>query len=187
DVYKRQLLAQVRARSLAAFEHQDVPFELLVERLHPTRSLAHHPLVQVMLAWQNHNLAELDLAGGLALGEQVRVSPLPVQTCTARMDLTFTLSENFTEAGQPAGIGGVVEFRTDIFDPASIETLITRFERVLADMTADPSRPVSSIGVLDESERVRLDNWGNRAVLDRPAVSGVSIPALFAAQVGRTP
>ncbi|WP_156624351.1 AMP-binding protein, partial [Mycobacterium sp. 852002-30065_SCH5024008] len=104
-----------------------------------------------------------------------------------RQDLTFTLAENFTQAGQPAGISGVVEFRTDLFNPDSIHTLITRFQRVLETMTADPSRPVSSIDLLDDSERVRLEGWGNRAVLDRPAVSGVSIPALFAAQVARTP
>ncbi|WP_156624981.1 AMP-binding protein, partial [Mycobacterium sp. 852002-30065_SCH5024008] len=140
----------------------------------------HHPLVQVMLAWQHHTLTDVDLG-------DLQVNPIPVQTSTARMDLTFTLAENFTEAGQPAGIGGVVEFRTDIFNPATIDTLIARFQRVLADMTADPLGLLSSIEVLDADEHARLDNWGNRAVLDRPAVSGVSIPALFAAQVGRTP
>ena len=124
-----ELLAQVRGRSLAAYEHQDVPFEVLVERLNPTRSLTHHPLVQVMLGWQNwqHNN---DPVAGLALGD-VQVTPLPVDTRTARTDLSFSLAERWSEAGEPAGIGGAVEFRTDVFDAASIEALIERLQRVL--------------------------------------------------------
>ena len=125
----------MRQRSLAAYEHQDVPFEVLVERLNPTRSLTHHPLVQVVLAWQNFN----EPAAGLALGD-LQVTPLPVDTHTARMDLTFSLAERWTEAGEPAGIGGAVEFRTDVFDAASIQALIERLERVLVAMTADPTR-----------------------------------------------
>jgi non-ribosomal peptide synthetase component F len=68
----------------------------------------------------------------------VQVTPLPVETHVARMDLVFSLAERWTEAGEPAGIGGTVEFRTDVFDAESIEKLIERFERVLMAMTADP-------------------------------------------------
>ncbi|MHA7653932.1 condensation domain-containing protein, partial [Mycobacterium sp. ML4] len=118
-----ELLAQVRARCLAAFEHQDVPFEAVVDRLNPVRSLAHHPLVQVGLAWQN--------TGAVApvLGD-VDVTVLSMHTQTARMDLAFSLAERFTDRGEPAGIGGSVEYRSDVFDEAGICTLIDRFERV---------------------------------------------------------
>ncbi|WP_256714764.1 non-ribosomal peptide synthase/polyketide synthase [Mycobacterium colombiense] len=178
-----ELLAQVRARSLAAYEHQDVPFEVLVERLNPTRSLAHHPLVQVVLAWQNF---AGDPTSGLALGD-VQVTPIPVDMRTARMDLTFSLAERWSEAGELAGIGGTVEFRTDVFDSQSIETLIERFQRVLVAMTSDPGQRLSSVDVLDEAERGRLDRWGNRSALTRPAPTPVSIPTLWAAQVKRAP
>ena len=180
-----ELLAQVRGRSLAAYEHQDVPFEVLVERLNPTRSLTHHPLVQVVLAWQNLPGQDSDPAAGLGLGD-LQVTPLPVDTESARMDLVFWLGERWSEAGEPAGIGGAVEFRTDVFDAASIEALIERLERVVVAMTADPTRRLSSVDLLDEAEHARLDGWGNRAVLTQPATA-VSIPVLFAAQVARTP
>ena len=150
-----ELLAQVRGRSLAAYEHQDVPFEVLVERLNPTRSLTHHPLVQVLLAWQNFAGQDSDPAAGMALGE-LEVTPLPADTQTARMDLTFSLGEQWSGAGEPAGISGVVEFRTDVFDAASIEVLIGRLERVLGVVTADPGRRLSSVDVLEEGEYVRL-------------------------------
>ncbi|KAA1244040.1 amino acid adenylation domain-containing protein, partial [Mycobacterium simiae] len=137
-----ELLAQVRGRSLQAFEHQDAPFEALVDRLNPVRSLSHHPLVQVMLAWQNNAAAELSLA-------DVEVTPIPVDTHAARMDLVFSLAERWTEGGEPAGVGGTVEFRADVFDVASIETLIERLQRVLVAVTADPGRVLSSVDLLD--------------------------------------
>ena len=74
-----------------------------------------------------------------------------------------------------------------MFDAASIETLIERLQRVLVAMTADPTRRLSAMDVLDAGEHARLDGWGNRAVLTRPATAPVSIPVLFAAQVARTP
>ncbi|MED5814022.1 amino acid adenylation domain-containing protein, partial [Mycolicibacterium sp. 050232] len=132
------LLDQVRRRSLAAFEHQDVPFEVLVERLNPTRSLTHHPLVQVMLTWQNLPWQHSDPTAALTLGD-VGVTRLEAETHTARMDLVFSLAERFNVAGTPAGIDGSVEFRTDVFDAATIETLIERLQRVLVAMTADPT------------------------------------------------
>ena len=181
-----ELLAQVRARSLAAYEHQDVPFEVLVERLNPTRSLSHHPLIQVMLAWQNLPGQDNDPAGGPALGD-LQVTVVPADTRTARMDLAFSLAERWTVAGEPAGIGGTVEFRTDVFDADSIDVLVERWRRVLVAMTADPRRRLSSVDVLDEAEHARWDEVGNRAVLTRPVSSAVSVPVLFAAQVARTP
>ncbi|OBG90889.1 non-ribosomal peptide synthetase, partial [Mycobacterium sp. E3251] len=180
------LLSQVRQRSLAAYEHQDVPFEVLVERLNPTRSLTHHPLVQVMLAWQNFAGQGGGPVGGLALGD-VEITPMPVDTQTARMDLTFSLAERWSEAGEPAGIGGTVEFRTDVYDADSIQALVGRLQRVLTAMTVDPTQALSSVDLLDEAEHARLDEIGNRAVLAGPPAAPVSIPALFAAQVARTP
>ena len=181
-----EVLAQVRARSLAGFEHQDVPFEVLVERLNPARSLNHHPLVQVLLAWQNFAGQNSGPAAGLALGD-LQVTPLSADTQTARMDLTFSLGERWTEAGEPAGIGGAVEFRTDVFDAESIGVLIERLERVLVALSADPGRRLSSVDLLDAAEHARLEEVGNRAVLSRPAAMSVSIPALFDAQVARAP
>ncbi|MGB8793821.1 MAG: amino acid adenylation domain-containing protein, partial [Mycobacterium sp.] len=181
-----ELIAQVRRRSVIAYEHQDVPFEVLVERLNPTRSLTYHPLVQVMLAWQNLPGQNTDPATALGLGD-LEVTPLALDTRTARMDLVFALGDQWTASDEPAGIFGWVEFRTDVFDAASIEVLIERWQRVVAAMTADPTRRLSSMDLLDEAEHARLDGWGSRAVLTQPAPTPMSIPAVFAAQVARAP
>ena len=117
----------------------------------------------------------------------LQVTPVPVDTRTARMDLTFSLAECFTETGEPAGISGEVEFRTDVFDAASIEALIGA---VRAGVGGDDRRSDTAVvvgGCAGCGEHARLDEVGNRAVLTRPAAASVSVPVLFAAQVARTP
>src|SRR6201999_3345058 len=147
-----ELLAQVRERSLAAYEHQDVPFEVLVERLNPPRSLTHHPLIQTMLAWQNTAPLALTVA-------DLEVTQRPLNTHTAAMDLALYLGERFTDAGAPAGLGGTVQFRTDVFDAASIEALVQRLQQVLMAVTASPTARLSTVDLLDADERARLDGW----------------------------
>ncbi|EUA24146.1 hxxPF-repeated domain protein [Mycobacterium xenopi 3993] len=94
--------------------------------------------MQVMLAWQNLPGQLGDGLAGLALGD-LQVAQMPIDTHTARVDLSFSLAECFTEAGEPAGISGMVEFRSDVFDAASVEALVGRLQRVLAVMTAEPA------------------------------------------------
>ena len=179
-----ELLAQVRRRSLAAYEHQDVPFEMLVERLNPTRSLTHHPVVQVLLGWQNFSWQAGDSAG-LTLGD-LQVTPLPADTQTARMDLAFSLGERWDDDGEPAGLDVTVEYRTDVFDTRTVESMVGRLHRMLSALTDDPMRPLSAVSILDDAEAVRLEHWGNQAVLSRPCAEA-TVPELFGTQVNRTP
>ncbi len=185
DPSMTEVLGQVRRRGLTAFEHQEVPFEVLVERLNPARSLTHHPLIQVMLTWQNLPWRSGDPVAGLKLGD-VDVAPMPAETLTARMDLVFSLTERFDDTGAAMGIGGTVEFRTDVFDAESIEVLVRRLERVLETMTGDSLRSLSSVDLLERSEYAQLDQVANRAALTS-AVPEVSIVSLFGLQVARTP
>ncbi|ARG58814.1 hypothetical protein B1T43_26810 [Mycobacterium kansasii] len=175
-----ELITRVREASLDAYDHQDVPFEVVVERLNPTRSLTHHPLIQVMLAWQSPAPADELMLPGLC------VSSIPADTYAAPLDLTLTFGDRFTPNGAHAGIGGEIIYRTDVFAAPSIERLRDRLERLLTAMTADPSAPLSSIDVLDAAEHAHLDAIGNRAALGK-TFAPVSIPELFGAQVARTP
>jgi pristinamycin I synthase-3/4 len=107
-----QLLARVRETALGAYAHQDVPFEYLVEVLNPIRSLAHHPLFQIMLAVQNAPETGFELPG-------LDTSFVPAPIATARFDLSISLAERRGSDGSPEGIHGLVEFASDLFDPAT--------------------------------------------------------------------
>ncbi|WP_204803995.1 condensation domain-containing protein [Mycobacterium riyadhense] len=128
-----QLLDQVRRRTLAAFDRQDVPFGVLVELLNPTPSPSHTPLRQVILVWHNTQSAKWVL-------DDLKITAVPLHTRVARMDLVLSLTEKFTDAGLPAGISGVAEYRTDVYDAATIRAWISGLEKLLSVMTVDPQR-----------------------------------------------
>ena len=139
----RELVGRVRAADLAAFAHQDVPFERLVEVLNPARSLSWHPLFQVMLTLQNNADARVELPGLDCVVEQVGVP-------AAKFDLSFDLTET------AEGMAGVIEYATDLFDESSVLALVERFQRVLAAVVADPRVQVSDIEILTPAERRTL-------------------------------
>ncbi|KJK33077.1 hypothetical protein UK15_39370, partial [Streptomyces variegatus] len=101
---------------LNAYAHQDVPFEGLVEALNPTRSLAHHPLFQVMLAFNSNPRGELSFAGAKATPQETRIG-------AARMDLTVHLAERRGDDGSPDGIVGSLTYRTDLFEQDTVTAL----------------------------------------------------------------
>ncbi|MFF7361572.1 non-ribosomal peptide synthase/polyketide synthase, partial [Streptomyces sp. NPDC008125] len=169
-----ELLGRVRETALSGYAHQDVPFEHLVEALNPSRSLSHHPLFQTGLVVQNAPGGDFELPG-------LQVSGMAVLTGTARLDLTFGFAEEYGPDGAPAGLGGAVEYSTDLFDRPTVELLTTRLTRLLAAVAAAPDRPIGGIDLLSAGERGEL----LPAVQD-PA-PGASLPELFAAQVVLTP
>ena len=186
-----QLLEQVRATSLAAFDHQDVPFETLVEHHNPTRSLTRHPLIQVMLAWQNFTTPSKTAPTKTAALGPLDASIIPLTTHTARMDIVISLRERFTATNKPAGVDGFIEYRTDVFDRATIEAFVDSYLHILDVLATDPQQLLSTIDVLNTAQHACLDQWGNRAVLTQPAnttiQARVSIPELFSDQVACAP
>ncbi|MGW2389357.1 amino acid adenylation domain-containing protein [Streptomyces lydicamycinicus] len=172
-----ELLGRVRETGLAAYAHQDVPFERVVEAVNPTRTLSHAPLAQVALILQNTGSATLELPG-------LDVSFEGEAEGAAKVDLAFNLSESRTAEGRPAGIGGLLEFAADLFDPATARLLTARLARVLAEACAGPELPVSRLDVLSPDERDALLQDGPHR---RPAPPAATFAELFERQVRRTP
>ncbi|WP_406215994.1 amino acid adenylation domain-containing protein [Streptomyces decoyicus] len=172
-----ELLDRVREAGLAAYAHQDVPFEHLVEVLNPARSAARHPLFQVLLTLHHTHDLVVDLPGLHCRAEGT-------QSQSAKFDLLFRLAERRTADGLPGGLEGTVEFSTDLFDRGTVADLATRFERLLDAAVADPAEQIWRLGTLTPAERGRvLVEWNDTA---RPP-SSATLPELFEAQAARTP
>ncbi|MER5885313.1 amino acid adenylation domain-containing protein [Streptomyces sp. NPDC001941] len=136
-----ELLDRVRAVTLGAHEHDALPFDHLVEHLNPARSLARHPLFQTMLAWQSLPDAQFALGPGV----KARMGATP--SGTAKFDLTLNAGEL-----PGGGIGGFIEFRTDLFDRATVQALSERLARLLTAAAHAPATPIGLLPLLDEDE-----------------------------------
>src|SRR6266542_1962612 len=173
----RALVGRVRASNLEAYSHQELPFERLVEALNPARSLAHHPLFQVMLALQNNAAVELELEG-------VSASVEAVAGASAKFDLSVSLAEQRTADGSAGGISGVMEYASDLFERASVEALAGRLVRLLEAAVAAPEVAIGRLEILSAAERHRLLRDWNAT---ERALPGATLPQLFAAQAAETP
>ncbi|MBM9510752.1 condensation domain-containing protein, partial [Actinacidiphila acididurans] len=171
-----EVLHRVRENTLAVFEHQDVPFERLVEELAPERSLNRHPLFQIMLAVRSGSATPPRLPG-------VEVEPFPGGEVTAKFDLEFTFSEIFADGGDAAGVEGSLVYATDLFDEATAEGIATRLGRVLDGVCADPDARIADVPVLSRAELDEFAGWNDTVVPARP----VSLVDLFASSVSRWP
>uniref|UniRef100_UPI0012E99EBE non-ribosomal peptide synthetase n=1 Tax=Streptomyces apocyni TaxID=2654677 RepID=UPI0012E99EBE len=174
----RELLNRTRTTNLTAYAHQDLPFERLVEALNPERSLTRHPLVQTMFTLQNAPGGRLELPG-----IDARLEPSGLSA--AKFDLSIEVGERPGDGDTPDAFEGVVHYSVDLFDRATVETLMARWTRLLASLVAAPDRPLGEIDVLTADERDRLADW-NHTHHEVPEVSG-TLRARFAAQVARTP
>ncbi len=178
----RELLGRVRETSLAAYANQDVPFERVVDALSPTRSLAHHPLFQVMLVLDNFNRAAVDVAGLTSAGDTA--GPVLEGPDTAKFDLSVRLLERRAEDGGRAGLAGSIAYARDLFHRSTAKAMAARFVRLLQSCVDDPDRPIGDVEILDPAERERLLVGWNDTARELP---DALLPRLFEEQVARTP
>ena len=171
----RELLERVRRTDLDAFDHQDIPFERLVEQLNPTRTPGRHPLFQTLVALESR-AAVPTAFGELACAEH------RFELDVAKFDLSFRFTEQ--APGPRAGLTVAVEYATDLFDATTGTALAERLLRVLRAVAADPDAPINGIDVLAPAEREQLlTGWNDTTV----PVPDATLPELFEARAAATP
>ncbi|WP_163867352.1 non-ribosomal peptide synthase/polyketide synthase, partial [Myxococcus eversor] len=172
DLTFRRLLAQVRDMTLGAYEHQDIPFERLVEALQPTRDLSRTPLFQSLFVLQNTPTAEMALP-------ELTLRSVDVEHTVSRFELELALVRS------PEGYIGGLSYKTELFERSTVERLGAHLLRLLEAAVAEADAPLSTLSLMTEAERQRvLVEWNDtRAAYPSEA----TLPQLFSEQVKRTP
>jgi len=186
DLPFRELLARVRATALAAHDHQDLPFEKLVEELHPDRDASRNPLFQVLFSFHDAPVPDLDFAGMTGfLYERHNGS--------AKTDLNIVVKPMAEQrvGRQPSGgeaLTMVWEYSLDLFEAATIDRLWGHYQVLLAAAMANPGARLDELAMLTPAEAAQLASWGG--AVDgalRGELRAVTIDGLFAAQAAATP
>ena len=180
------LLDQARQTFLAAFEHQDYPFDLLVDQLQPVRDFSHSPLFQVMFVYQRaYKLNEqgltpfgLDIDGATMTLAGLRLESLALEHRFAQFDLTLTLGEADGE------LIASFEYNTDLFEASTIARLAEHFRVLLTGAVAQPQTRLGALPLLTGAEQQQLITWQGAA---HPLPERATIQSLFEAQAARTP
>ncbi|MEO0539232.1 MAG: amino acid adenylation domain-containing protein [Cyanobacteria bacterium P01_A01_bin.105] len=165
------LLNQVKATTLAAYDHQDLPFEKLVEVLQPERDLSHSPLFQVKFRLENAPQDTLSLPG-------LTLKRLPQAVTTAKLDLSVDLYETAD------GIVGGFEYNSDLFKPETIQRMVAHFQALLSALATTPDRPIGELAMLTETEQQQLKTWNST---DKAYRDQSCFHYLFEEQVAQTP
>lgn len=168
----RELLNRVREVTLGAYSHQDLPFEKLVEELHPERDLSYHPFFQVVFSLQNTPIETLELSG-------LTLSLFEFDSKTAKLDLEFHLWQDLES------LKGQMVYSTDLFDDTTITRMLGHFQTLLESIVANPEQQISDLSLLTVQERQELLIDWNDTKRDYP--ENKCFHQLFEAQVQETP
>ncbi|MGH7833764.1 MAG: non-ribosomal peptide synthetase, partial [Candidatus Binatia bacterium] len=166
----RETLARVRKTVVDALGNQELPFERLIEHLHPERDPGRAPLVQILFNFYNTLLGKIDLAG-------LSWMPFEIEQGAAQFDLTVTIDPDTLRKI-------VVTYNTDLYDRATIGRMLDHYERILRAVIMDPDQPVATLPLLSDREHRQLVVDSNDTRADYPQIC---VHELFEAQVQRTP
>jgi amino acid adenylation domain-containing protein len=173
-----ELLAHVKSQVIAAQQHQDIPFERVVELARPVRSLSYNPVFQVMFSWQNAPKGTIELPG-------LQLCQLPsAPPGVSKFDLTLSLEEARNKI-----IGGV-EYAAALFEPATVERYCGYFRTLLQAMVSDDTQEVGRLHILPERERRQVLYEWNATDVAYPAAGSrreKCVHELFEEQVKNTP